>query len=82
MPRVGLLPDFSHLELVIQALTLPVAPLSTLQLPQLHGGCSRACLGALGRKACHAPVPFAHHSSQHSLGSGDVTPLHGGRLGH
>lgn len=39
-PGVGLLPGFSHSELVIQVLTLPVAPLRTLQPPRLQGGCS------------------------------------------
>lgn len=39
-PGVGLLPSFSHSELVIQALTLPFAPLHMPQPPRLHGGCS------------------------------------------
>lgn len=57
MPSVRLPPGFSHSELVIQVLTVCVAPLHTPQPPRLCGGCSgdgekHACsrLRALGVK--------------------------------
>lgn len=84
-PGVRLLPGFSHSELVIQALTVRVAPLRTPQPPRLRGGCGgdgkeqRAAGHSSGRRVESLPCssPAAHHSSWDGLGSGDVTPCHG-----
>ena len=88
-PGVRLLPSFSHSELVIQALTLPVTPMQMPQPSRLHGGCSgegeehtcsRARLRAPGGKPA---MLLSHCTSQllAQLGQWGCHPLPWGHLG-